>query len=161
MLTAEIHPERIPDAQGGAFAIVAARYNARYVDSLLRAACSCFKKAKATKVEVVRVPGSFEIPAMVARLTQKAPAPSAVLAMGIIFRGDTTHAEHIGQAVSFALARIQVDTGVPIVHGVYLFENKEQAEIRCINPKHNRGNELARTALWMRKAVQEVDGMSF
>src|SRR6202012_2281176 len=89
-------------AAHGTFAIVASRYNARYVDAMLRAAKATLSKAGA-KVQVVRVPGSYEIPVVapkLARISAENEDLSAIICLGVILRGETVHAAHIGEAVS-------------------------------------------------------------
>lgn len=137
---------------GGSFAIVASRYNARYVEGMLNAAVRELKRAGA-KVQVVRVPGAYEIPVVAAKLSGRGPQPAAIICLGVILRGATTHAQHIGEAVSQALMQIQLTHGVPVIHEVLLLENKEQAEARCLDPKHNRGVEAAQTALEMARVM--------
>jgi 6,7-dimethyl-8-ribityllumazine synthase len=142
---------------GGHFAIIAARYNARYVDALLQGARRELTAAKADSIRVIRVPGSFEIPAVAARLARtRTPELSAILCFGVILRGETTHAQHIAESVSHALARIQVTFELPVIHGVYLFENREQARVRCLGKTHNRGIECARVALEMAAVMREL-----
>ena len=137
-------------AGGGHFAIVASEYNARYVDTMLRAATKELKAAKVDSLKIVRVPGAFEIPVAAAKLTSSAlPQNSAVICLGVIFRGETTHAQQIADAVSHALAELQIQHKIPVIHGVYLFENEEQAQVRCLGRTHNRGFELAQTAIRM------------
>src|SRR5258706_8163717 len=122
------------------FAIVASKYNEVYVNSMVRAAKTVLAAAKAKRVEIFRVPGAFEIPVLVAELAKsESPAYSAIICLGVILRGATTHAQHIGEAVSRALMDIQVRTQVPVIHEVLLLETKEQAVERCLNPKSNRG----------------------
>src|SRR5436190_5964149 len=141
---------------GGRFAIVAARYNGQYVEAMLRAAKQELRKAGATGVKVVRVPGSFEIPAVAARLAQaRIPPLSAVICLGVIFQGETSHAQHVGWGVTHALAQIQLQHKIPVVHGVFVFEKEEQARARCLGNKHNRGIEAARTALEMAQVMEE------
>jgi 6,7-dimethyl-8-ribityllumazine synthase len=139
----------------GSFAIVASRYNARYVDGMLNAAVAELKRAGA-KVQVVRVPGAYEIPVVAARLSALSSQPSAIICLGVILRGATTHAQHIGEAVSNALMQIQLQHGVPVIHEVLLLENKEQAEARCLDPKHNRGVEAAQTAMEMARVMASL-----
>jgi len=140
---------------GGHFAIVASQYNARYVDAMLRGAQAELKQAGAN-VQVVRVPGAYEIPVVAAQLTTLHPRPAAILCLGVILRGETTHAAHIGEAVSRALMQLQVTSGVPVIHEVLLLENELQARARCLDPKHNRGREAAQTA---RKMAQVMAGL--
>lgn len=140
---------------GGSFAIVASRYNARYVEGMLNAAVRELKRAGA-KVQVVRVPGAYEIPVVATRLSTLVPRPSAIICLGVILRGATTHAQHIGEAVSQALMQIQITHGLPVIHEVLLLENPQQAEARCLDPKHNRGVEAAQTALEMARVMAQL-----
>jgi len=137
---------------GGSFAIVASRYNARYVDAMVRAAQAELKRAGA-KVQVVRVPGAFEIPAVAARLAAGEARPAAILCFGVIFQGQTSHAQQIGWGVTQALAQIQVQHRLPVIHGVFVFEAEAQARVRCLGRKHNRGHEAAQTALAMARVM--------
>jgi len=153
--------KRVPQATSenvkGRFAIVAAKYNGRYVDALLRAAKNELQKAGAAEVKVVRVPGSFEIPAVAARLAQgRIPPLSAIICLGVIFQGETSHAQHVGWGVTHALAQIQLQHKIPVVHGVFIFEKEQQAQVRCLGKKHNRGIEAARTALAMATVMKDL-----
>ena len=138
-------------------AIVASVYNAEYVDSMIDAALETLAGSGVDDVELIRVPGAFEIPVIAAKLAQrKRLRPEAVLCLGVILRGKTTHAEHIGQSVTQSLAQIATDTTVPIIHEVLLLENKAQAKERCLSPKTNRGFEAAHTALIMAGLIREI-----
>lgn len=143
-------------ASGTRVAIVASRYNARYVNSMLRAAKAELAKAN-VEGEVVRVPGAFEIPAVASALAKRLTNPiDAILCLGVILRGETTHADNIGQAVSSVLAQLQVEHSLPVIHEVLLLENVQQARERCLDARQNRGIEAARTAIEMTRVIRRV-----
>jgi len=137
------------------FAIVASRYNARYVDAMLQAATAELKRARAKSIQVIRVPGAYEIPVVAARLAREGSV-SAIVCLGVIIRGETAHAAHIGEAVSQALMQIQLRYEVPVIHEVLLLDNEEQARVRCLGRKHNRGVEAAQTALEMARVMKKL-----
>jgi 6,7-dimethyl-8-ribityllumazine synthase len=146
----KVHAKKI-SARGGNFAIVASKYNSRFVDAMLRAAKKEILRAGG-KIEIVRVPGAYEIPVVAAKLA-RAKNFSAILCLGVILRGATTHAQHIGEAVSNALVQIQIQHEIPVIHEVLLLENVRQAEERCLGRTHNRGTEAAQTALEMARLM--------
>jgi 6,7-dimethyl-8-ribityllumazine synthase len=141
-------------ARGGQFAIVASQYNVVYVDAMLKAARAELKRARAT-VKVVRVPGAYEVPVAAVRLA-RTKRFSAIICLGVILRGATVHAQHIGDSVSRALMQIQLETEVPVIHEVLLLENQDQARVRCLDRKHNRGMEAAQTALQMAQVMAQL-----
>ena len=153
-------------AGGASFAVVASQYNARYVDAMLRAARLEFKRAGAHRVRVFRVPGAYEIPLVAARLARSAgmqlfepgagESLAAIICLGVILRGETVHAAHIGEAVSRALMEIQLKYEIPVIHEVLLLENQDQARARCLGKTHNRGAEAAQTALQMARVMRQL-----
>lgn len=143
--------------RNAAVAIVAAKYNSRYTDALVDSATTELKAAGVTRVEIVRVPGSFEIPVVAARLCKtNDPDFDAIICFGAIFQGETSHAQNISDAVSHSLVDLQVQSGKPIIHGVLLFLNQDQAEVRCFGKEHNRGIEAARTAIEMIRVMRSL-----
>jgi 6,7-dimethyl-8-ribityllumazine synthase len=146
--------------RGGNYAIIASKYNVLYVDAMLRAAKAEILRAGGT-VRIVRVPGAYEIPVVAARLAHQSADDSqlsAIICLGVILRGATTHAQHIGEAVSNALAQIQIQHEVPVIHEVLLLENEQQARERCLDKKNNRGTEAAQTALEMARVMKSLRG---
>ena len=154
-------PRKKLSVNGGHFAIVASKYNPRYVDAMLRAAKAEILRAGGT-VQIIRVPGAYEIPVVAARLahasrlTDQASPLAGIICLGVILRGATTHAQHIGEAVSNALAQIQITHEVPVIHEVLLLENETQAKERCLSKTHNRGMEAAQTALEMARVMSSL-----
>jgi 6,7-dimethyl-8-ribityllumazine synthase len=138
-----------PDTQSAPwrFGIVASEYNREYVDGLIGfAKDELLAVAPKSEATVVRVPGSFEIPIGVQALIQHRPV-DAVLAFGVIFDGETMHAELIAGAVTTALMNLSLQHKIPILHEVLVVKNDQQATERCLLPKINRGVEAARAAI--------------
>ena len=144
--------------QGNArIAIVASTYNTKYVDGMLDAALAALTNAGVREVELVRVPGAFEIPVVTATLARrKRRRPEAIICLGVILRGETTHADNVSETVSCLLGQIAVETSVPVIHEVLLLENKTQAKARCTSKKTNRGVEAAHSALAMARLIDGV-----
>jgi 6,7-dimethyl-8-ribityllumazine synthase len=157
------NPELKMERGSGSFAIVASRYNARYVDVMLRTAKAELWRAHVSSIQIVRVPGAYEIPVVAKRLASAARLStpnsqlSAIICLGVILRGETVHAAHIGEAVSRALMEIQLAHEIPVIHEVLLLENEAQARVRCLNPKHNRGTEAAQAALAMARVMKNLN----
>lgn len=143
-------------AKGRRFVIVASKYNARYVDAMLRAASTILKRAGAAEVRVIRVPGAFEIPVVVSKVATCAEPPAAIIALGVILRGATTHAQTVSDVVSQGLGAIALKTHVPIIHEVLLLESEQQARERCLSKTHNRGAEAALTAIEMSQLLERL-----
>jgi 6,7-dimethyl-8-ribityllumazine synthase len=144
-------------AEGLRFAIVAGRYNQRFSDELVARANRALRTAGAKRADIAvfRVPGAFEVPVVVSRLAASGDY-NAIIALGVIIRGETAHADLIGRAVTDALARIALRDGVPVIHEVLLLENEQQAYVRCLESKHNRGTEAALTAIEMAHLMREL-----
>jgi 6,7-dimethyl-8-ribityllumazine synthase len=126
---------------------VASQFNAQYVQGLIdHAAKELHKLGPGAAISIHRVPGSFEIPVVVRELARKKKA-DAIIACGVIMRGETSHARNLSRSVTDALQRIAVDYGVPVINVVLSFDNEDQARERCLEDKINRGAEAARAAV--------------
>lgn len=156
-------PQPLPS--GGRFAIVASEYNARFVDGMLRAAKAELKRAGAANIQVLRVPGAFEIPVVAGLLARQHPRWDAVICLGVIMQGETSHAQHVGEAVTTGLMHLAVTTGVPMIHEVLVFTTEEQARVRCLGKDYNRGAEAAQTAMKLARVIDKAgladDGVPF
>ena len=130
-------------------AIVASLYNETYVDALLEAAREELKELMPqAQVMIYRVPGAFEIP-VCAEFVLRSTQPDALIALGVILRGETEHGDLVGACVTDALQRMAVAHVVPVVHEVLLLDSEEQARERCLGDQINRGSEAARVAVNM------------
>ncbi|MBV9610726.1 MAG: 6,7-dimethyl-8-ribityllumazine synthase, partial [Acidobacteria bacterium] len=116
------------DASGRRFGIVVGRFNAFITDRLLAGALDALRRCGASddSIEVVRVPGSFEIPSA-ARMLATGGRVDAVICLGCIIRGQTTHYEHLANEVTRGIGQSAQETGVPHALGVLTCENLEQA----------------------------------
>ncbi len=153
----KVNPRPKSTVANGRFGIVASQYNGRYVNGMLKAARNVLRTAGVTNPAVVRVPGSFEIPLAAAALAAAPQGrPAAIICLGVIWQGETLHAEHIGGAVTDALMQIAIGTGVPIIHEVLIVQTAAQAKARCLDPATNRGAEAAQTALAMASLIRRL-----
>ena len=136
--------------------IAAARFNELLVDGLLDRARATLQAAnvKEAKIEVVRVPGSHEVP-WAAQALARGGRFDCVIALGVLIGGDTNHHEMVGESVSHALQRVALDTRVPMINGVIVVNTLAQAKARCVG-KINRGAEFAAAALEMAALRRKV-----
>jgi 6,7-dimethyl-8-ribityllumazine synthase len=141
-------PRRSPQAKAkGRFHIVASRFNTRYVEGMLAHATAELRaRAPNASVALHRVPGAFEIPIVVRELASR-NAADAIIACGVILKGETDHAQNLSRSVTDALQRIAVEHGVPVINAVLSFDDESQARERCLEDKINRGTEAARAAV--------------
>ena len=138
------------------FAIVASQFNAQYVQGLVDHAEEELRSlASSVAISIHRVPGSFEIPVVVRELARKKKA-DAIIACGVIMRGETNHAKNLSRSVIDALQRIAVDHGVPVINVVLSFDNEDQARERCLGDRINRGTEAARAAVEIASVMSKL-----
>lgn len=133
------------DAKGLKLGIAVARWNPTITEALLSSALSALERcgARASDVVVARVPGAFELPAAARALIGKRKR-DAVIVLGAIVRGETTHHDVLGHAVASALAGLSAETGVPLGFGLLTCDTMDQARART-----GKGAEAAEAAVAM------------
>ena len=137
-------------ARGRKIAIIAARFNDFIVTSLLRGATGAWleRGGAAADLAVVRVPGAFELP-VVARKLAGSGRYDALVALGCVIRGDTPHFDFVAGECASGIARLSLETGVPVILGVLTTETMEQAIDRAGGKMGNKGVEAAAAAVEM------------
>ena len=135
---------------GARFAIIASRWNPRITDTLVAGARKAFADHGVAEadVDVVRVPGAWELPVAAARVIDRGEY-AAVVALGCVVRGDTRHDEHVSDECARGLMRVALDTGVPVLNGVLAVEMFADAEARAGGAHGNKGEEAATAAIEM------------
>lgn len=143
--------------QGARYAIIASRWNPRIVDALVAAARRTLADngVDEAQVDVVRVPGTWEIPAAV-RAVVAGRGHAAVVALGCVIRGDTRHYEHVADCTADALMQLVVEHGVPVANGVLAVERMEDAEARAGGSHGNKGEEAALAAIEMANLLERL-----
>jgi 6,7-dimethyl-8-ribityllumazine synthase len=136
--------------QGARFAIVGSRFNAFIVERLIEGAVDAIVRhgGSAANIDVVRVPGSWEIPLVCQRLA-KSGKLDAIVAVGAVIRGATPHFDHVANEVSKGVAQASLSSGVPIAFGVLTTDSIEQAVERAGTKAGNKGFDAAMAAIEM------------
>jgi 6,7-dimethyl-8-ribityllumazine synthase len=144
-------------AKGLRFGIVISRFNEFITSKLLDGAKDALLRhgAKEEDIDVVKVPGAFEIP-MVAKKMALKGTYHAVLCLGTVIRGATPHFDYIAAEVSKGIATASMDTGVPIAFGVITCDTIEQAVERAGSKSGNKGWDAAITAIEMAQLVKKI-----
>ncbi len=140
------------------FAILAARFNDFVVEPLVRGALDALKRHGATEkqIEIVRVPGAFDMP-IVARKLALSRRYEALIALGAVIRGQTPHFDYVAGECASGLARIALESGIPIAFGVLTTDTVEQAIDRAGGKAGNKGADAALTALEMANLMRRLD----
>jgi 6,7-dimethyl-8-ribityllumazine synthase len=136
------------------FGIVCSRFNDLYVSKLLEGAVDGIVRhgGSTDNIAVAWVPGSFEIPIIAKKMADSGDY-DAIIALGVVIQGATSHAHHINAEVAGALGGIGRDSGVPCVYGVVTVDTIEQAIERCGTKAGNRGGSAAVTAIEMANLI--------
>jgi 6,7-dimethyl-8-ribityllumazine synthase len=139
-----------PNAPAGSLAIVVSRYNESITKNLLAGALGALAERGVAdeQIDVAWVPGAFEIPLVAERMANSGRY-QAVICLGAVIRGETTHDQHINRAVSVGLGQAGLRSGVPVLFGVLTCDTLEQAIHRSGGNVGNKGRECALAALEM------------
>ncbi|MGB9715996.1 MAG: 6,7-dimethyl-8-ribityllumazine synthase [Thermodesulfovibrionales bacterium] len=144
-------------AKGLKFGIIVSRFNEFITSRLFEGAIDALLRhgAKEEDIDVVRVPGSFEIPLIAKRLALKGTY-NAIICLGAIIRGSTPHFEYVAAEVSKGIATASMETGVPIAFGVITSDTIEQAIERAGTKSGNKGWDAALTAIEMAQLLKKL-----
>lgn len=154
----KVHEGRLT-AEGFRFAIVASRWNDFLTSKLVDGALDALERLGAAEdaVEVFKVPGAFEIP-LAALKAAGSGRFDAVIAIGAVIRGETSHFEHVAGEAAKGIAQVSMQTGIPVIFGVVTAENLEQAINRCGVKSGNKGFEAAMSAIEVVNLYREMGG---
>ncbi len=141
----------------GRFAIVAARFNGAVVEGLVQGALDGLRRHGIADgaIDLVRVPGSFEIP-LLAQTLAGSGHYTAVICLGAVIRGETGHYDHVAAEAAGGVARAGLATGVPVVFGILTCETLEQAINRAGAKAGNKGFDAALTAIEMVNLLRQL-----
>jgi 6,7-dimethyl-8-ribityllumazine synthase len=143
----------------GRFAVVAARFNSLVVEPLVAGALDALRRhgVPDDAVDVVRVPGSFEIPLVAQRLAGS-KRYAAVICLGAVIKGDTDHYDFVAGEAASGVARAALATGVPVIFGVLTCDTLQQALDRAGGKAGNKGAEASLTAIEMVNLLRQLPG---
>jgi len=144
-------------ARGLKITIVAARFNDFVVERLIDGAVDALRQhgAEPALLELVRVPGAFDLPLVVRRIAESGRA-DAVIALGAVIRGETAHFDYVAGECASGLSRVADDTGVPVAFGVLTTDTVEQATDRAGGKFGNRGADAAQTAVRLATLLKKL-----
>lgn len=145
-------------APGARYAIVASRWNPRIVDALVDGARRTFVAhgVAPDAIDLVRVPGAWELPLAVARIASRT-RHVGVVALGCVVRGDTRHYEHVADGCAQALMQVGLEHGLPIGNGVLAVERHEDAQARADGAHGNKGEEAALAVIEMADLMLQLE----
>lgn len=145
-------------AEGKKFAIVVSRFNSFITDKLVDGALDALTRSgtRGEDVDIVRVPGAFEIPVLARKLALK-KRYDAVICLGSVIRGATPHFDYVSAEVSKGIAMTSMETGMPIIFGVLTTDSLEQAIERAGSKAGNKGWDAALAAVEMANLMGVVE----
>ena len=140
------------------FTIVASRFNGFIVDSLLKASLHCLRQHGAAEadIEIVRVPGAFEMPVAVDKVAASRRA-DGIIALGCVIRGGTPHFDYVAGECVKGMAQVTLKHGIPIAFGVLTVDTIEQAIERAGTKAGNKGEEATLAVIEMVNLLRRID----
>jgi 6,7-dimethyl-8-ribityllumazine synthase len=144
-------------AEGLAFGIVVSRFNDFITKALLEGALDALRRhgAEESRVTVAWVPGSVEIP-IAAQALAKSGRYDALITLGCVIRGATSHYDHVASAVTSGVSRVALESGLPVAFGVLTVESIEQGIERAGSKAGNKGAEAALVAVEMANLLKQL-----
>mgnify|MGYP001619222006 FL=1 len=144
-------------AKGKKFVLVAGRFNDFITKQLIDGCLDTLIRhgADKEKIELVYVPGAFEIP-LIAQKLARTKGFDAVICLGAVIRGSTPHFDYVASEVSKGVAQVSLDTGIPVIFGVITADTIEQAIERAGTKDGNKGKDAAISAIEMANLVQQI-----
>ena len=144
------------------FCIVVARFNEFIGSRLLSGAIDELKRhgADQNNIDIIWVPGAFEIP-LIAKKAAKTNKYAAVITLGAVIKGSTSHYDYVCAEVSKGIAAVSLETGVPVIFGVLTCDNIEQAIERAGTKAGNEGSEAAKSAIEMANILKQFLSNSY
>ncbi len=145
-------------ARGARIALAVSRFNSFITESLLEGALDALRRHGAVEadLQVVRVPGAFEMPLVVQRLAASGRY-DAVIALGAVIRGGTPHFEYVAGECTKGIAQASMQTGVPVAFGILTTDTIEQAIERAGTKAGNKGAEAALSAIEMVNLLRQIE----
>jgi 6,7-dimethyl-8-ribityllumazine synthase len=140
------------------FVLVAARFNDFVVEPLVQGALEALKRHGVLdkQIEIVRVPGAFELPLVVRKLAQSRRY-DAIITLGAVIRGDTPHFDYVAGECASGIARIALEFGIPVAFGVLTTDTVEQAVDRAGGKAGNKGADCALVAIEMANLLRRLE----
>lgn len=149
--------EGILTAENIKFAIVVGRFNSLITERLLEGAIDCIIRhnGKEENIDIIRVPGSFEIP-LTAKKLAKTGKYDAIICLGAVIRGATPHFDYVASEVTKGIAQVSLETEIPIAYGILTTDTIEQAVERAGTKMGNKGFDAALTAIEMVNVLRQI-----
>lgn len=146
------------DASGCKYGIVVSRFNDFLTDKLVAGAIDCLVRhgANESKITVVKVPGAFEIPYAASKMAAAKTKYDAVICLGAVIRGNTPHFDFISSEAAKGVARVGIESSIPVIFGIVTADTLEQAIERSGTKAGNKGADAALAAIEMIDLYRQI-----